>query len=312
MGVRPIVVVVGSCIADLAFQVTRLPRVGETILSHGLTASLGGKGFNQAVGLARLGVATSLVSAIGEDEPGGAFFRRCGEEGVSTDHLKTVKGRPTGIGVPLILPDGRNAIVVAPSAALCLNSGDIEVASLAIGGARALLLQLESSEESVLAALRTARRHGVVAVLNPAPVMPFAEPALLECDVVVPNETEASAILGEPVRVGREVVACRALRGLGPSVAVITLGERGAAISCADFEGVVSGFEVESIDTTGAGDAFCSGLTYGRVVGMGWQESMRFANACGALATTEVGAGPAMPRLDAVNELLGRSVVVDD
>ncbi len=94
---------------------------------------------------------------------------------------------------------------------------------------------------------------------------------------------------------GDALRAADRLRALGPEVAIVTLGERGAALSAPGIRRVMPAYPVEAVDSTGAGDAFCAGLVDARCRGAGWPEAVDFACACGALACRGPGAIPWLP-----------------
>jgi fructokinase len=182
-------------------------------------------------------------------------------------------------------------------------------------------LTTEPSRSTTLAAARRARDLGHWVSFDPN-VRPdlwdseqdararIAE-ALQLAHVVKLSSDEIGLLTGidDPVRAGRS------LCDVGPSLVVVTLGSEGCAYTTAMYAGVVPAFPVEARDPTGAGDAFMAGLLAELVrtetgpVGNGFAadaliQSLRFANAAGALATTEYGAIPALPRLDQVQRLL--------
>ena len=110
------VLVVGSVNVDLVIQGERLPLPGETVMGGTFKRFHGGKGGNQAVAAARLGVPVMLVAALGDDEFAGDARAALAREGVGTDVLVTLEH--TATGVALILVDGKaeNQISVAPGA----------------------------------------------------------------------------------------------------------------------------------------------------------------------------------------------------
>jgi ribokinase len=125
---------------------------------------------------------------------------------------------------------------------------------------------------------------------------------LLACvDVLTPNESEASVLTGAPDSLDR---AARRLLETGVEALVITLGARGALIVTQQGQQIVSGFPVKAVDTTAAGDAFNGGLAAALAVRRPLAEAVRFANACGALAATRLGAQPSLPTAEEVERFL--------
>jgi ribokinase len=294
-GTGPRVTVVGSCVMDFSLSVPRLPRVGETVVAHGVRVSHGGKGANQAIFLARLGAAVQLISCVGEDDFGRSFRAALASESVGSDFVAADPAAPTGLGVPMIVSGDANAIVVAPGASLRLDSAGVRRAAPWIASSQALLAQLEVPFEAILEAVGIARAAGVPVFLNAAPAVEGAAALCPAADVLIVNEEEAQALSGKPMRDDMEstVAAARALQRLGPEAVIVTLGRRGALLLLAgggDPPRLVPGFKVAAVDPTGAGDAFCAGLVSARCRGAGWPAAVELGNACGALAATGWGA----------------------
>lgn len=302
MAVRALVV--GSLVMDLSFRVPARPQPGEVIVATEFGAYRGGKGYNQAVALARLGADVTMVGAVGHDTDGDGFLDALEREGVDCGRVIQLRGVATAVAVPLITPDGKAAFVQYPGAnrqlapAHCADLPDCDV----------LLLQGEILPAASAQAARVIRGRGGQVVLNPAPVHEITEELLQAATVVVPNEVESSALLpargGESGEIG--VGAAEALR-TDDRIAVVTLGARGAAYAGPEGSGTVAPPAVEAVDSTGSGDSFCAGLAVGLAEELGLPEAVRFACAAGAHAATKPGAEPGLPRRSDVERLLGAS-----
>jgi ribokinase len=152
------------------------------------------------------------------------------------------------------------------------------------------VLQLEIPLETVYHTLRFAHAHGIRTILNPAPAQPldFREVAL--ADYVIPNETEAEALTGMPVRNPDQARACaQQLLEKGVRRVIVTLGSDGALCAGSDRTQHISAFPVQAFDTTGAGDAFIGGLAYFLATGCEEREAISRANLYAALSTLGVG-----------------------
>ncbi|MET0323759.1 MAG: PfkB family carbohydrate kinase, partial [Ilumatobacteraceae bacterium] len=198
-----------------------------------------------------------------------------------------------------------NTVIVVPLANHAVDVADVERLAGLIGGARVVLVQLELPLEAVVAAVTAARRAGAVTVLNPAPVAGDAASFAGIVDVVVPNESELALLTGtdgsDPAAAAGELAAIT-----GAGAVVVTLGERGALVWTAAAVTTVGPHAIDVVDTVGAGDAFCGMLAARLADGASLLDAVGHANAAGALATTRAGAGPSMPSIAEVEELLGR------
>jgi ribokinase len=299
------IVVVGSLNMDLVIRAPHIPRPGETVIGGEFLTAAGGKGANQAVAAARLGAQVSMVGRVGRDAFGGVLLENLEADGI--EHAFVVRDGEAATGVALIVVDdnGENSIVVSSGANMRLTPADVEAAEAVIATADALILQLEVPLESVVRSAELARAHGVQVVLNPAPARALPARLLSMVDVLVPNETEAALLTGLPVDTQEEAeAAAGALLGSGVGTVILTLGERGALPAGAGGMQVHPAFDVEPVDTTAAGDAFVAGLAVALAEGKGLDEAVRWANAAGGLAATQLGAQPSLPTRGALEQLL--------
>lgn len=311
------VVVIGSLNLDLTVAVPRLPQPGQTVAGPSASRSPGGKGANQAVAAARLGGRVRLAGLVGDDGFGAGLRSAVAAHGVDVAHVGVLQGSSTGMAFIVVEESGENMIAVAAGAngALTPESlGGGERLRALLGGAGALLLQLEIPVSTCVAAAQVARELGVSVVLNAAPVPAEVGPELGRllrlADVLIVNETEAMMLAGSidvgDVADAADVADPAALRSLGPDVVVVTLGHRGASVADGMSRIDVPGFSVESVDTVGAGDAFCGQFALAYAVKVPLAEAVRRACAAGALATTARGTQAAELTSARVEELSAR------
>ena len=171
-----------------------------------------------------------------------------------------------------------------------------------------MLLQLEIPLDTAACAADLAHQAGVRVILNPAPAPAGPLPAgLLNCvDILIPNESEAGALAGMRVSdLPSAKDAALRLINQGVGTVIITLGAKGALVVSPEVQQLVPGYPVAAVDTTASGDAFNGGLAVALAAGKGLVEAVRFANGCGALAATRLGAQPSLPSLDEVTSLMG-------
>ncbi len=300
---KPGILVVGSANIDLVTRVPQCPRAGETLIGAGFQTIPGGKGANQAVAAARLGVRTWFAGCVGDDAFGAIQRETLAAAGVDISRLKIHPDQPTGTAVIFVAETGQNSIVVVPSANYGILPDDVQALEPLFDEIDAVLLQLEIPLETVAATLNLARAKGVLSILDAGPAQKVAPELVGKAAVVSPNETEAEAMTGIAVNSVKDAArAAEALHGMGASEVVVKLGERGAYY-LGDESFHVPAFPVNAVDTTAAGDAFTAALAYA------WRlaprrEAIVFANAAGALAATVAGAQPSMPGIHAVNTFL--------
>ena len=290
---------VGAALIDLISYVPRLPAVGETLHGHEFRTGFGGKGANQAAMAAKLGARVSIVTRVGRDTFGDSMLENFRALGVDTSHVGVDESVSSGVAPIAVDPNGENAIVIVTGANARMTAADIERAREAIAAADVLVCQLEIPHDATLAALRIARDESTVAILNPAPAAIDLPHDVYElADVLCPNESEAALILGRQVGRGEEVAAIRDLRSFGARAVVLTLGERGCAISTDGEELLVPAEPVAAVDTTGAGDAFVGTLAVGLALGERLSAAAIRANHVAAMSVRLPGTQASFPSLD--------------
>ena len=304
-----IVLVLGSFVADLAFRASRLPAWGETLMGSAFALGPGGKGSNQAVAAARAGAAVQMVSKLGDDTFGRLARATWTQAGVD-DSLVSTCGTSTGAAAILIDERrGENAIIVVPGACFTLSPGEVDAIAGSIRRARVFLAQLELPIATVERGLTLARDAGVVTILNPAPApsAPLHDSLLQLADYVIPNESEAALLTGMSVGSITEAQnAAEALHSRGARTVIITLGERGALVAPRNAAPtlVPAFYAGPTVETTGAGDAFCGAFAAALAEGREATDAARFACAAAAISVTRAGTAPSMPNRAEIDGLL--------
>lgn len=283
------VCVIGSANLDVVARCERHPLPGETLLGTALAEHAGGKGLNQAVAAARSGARTTMIGALGNDEPGVRLRAVLEGEGINADHV-AVSDDITGRAIIVVDDRGENTIVVIPGA-----NATVQVPAT-LPSCRVVVAQLEVPISVVVEGFAAARVAGAITVLNPAPAAHLTAELLALADVVVPNEHELE-LLGGAER----------LIELGVQALVVTLGSRGVDLFTPTGRQHIASFAVDVVDTTGAGDAFCGSMCARLAAGDPLAAAVRWGAAAGALATTVAGAVPAQPTAAAIEALLSRT-----
>ena len=290
---RRALLVAGSANLDFVVRASHVPAPGETVLGREFNTFPGGKGANQAVACARAGgVETRMLLALGNDRFAATLEDSLEDAGVQLQIVRSTQ--PTGTAFICLSDDAENAITVAPGANTALAGNELS----SLHEISHLLLQLETPLEAVTDYAVLARNSGVQVTLNAAPAQALPTELLGSVDVLIVNEGELSTITGHR----GSVAECLGL--LDVPCVVVTLGARGCCARQGDAFFLQSGFTVQAVDTTAAGDTFCGALVAALHLGEALPAAMRYACAASALACTRLGAQSSIPQRAEVEALL--------
>lgn len=290
---RPDVVCIGILVADvLARPVDTVPWSSLAVVEE-LTLHGGGCALNTASALARLGSTAAVAGRVGADVFGDFLLGTLDARGIDRSAVIQDGAAPSSATVALVSGDGERTFLHLPGANACVRSEELDREVL-FGGrclhvAGALMLE-QLDGDPMAAVLAEGQAHGLYTSLDTAWDATGRWRRLDAClpylDLAVPSLEEAKAISGaeDPAR------AAAWFRERGVREVALTMGPSGCYASGDGFEGVVPAPHVQTVDGTGAGDAFAAGLLFGKLAGWDLARAARFANAAGALATTAVGA----------------------
>jgi ribokinase len=305
------VIVVGSINIDLVARSDVLPSPGETITGASFAQHHGGKGGNQAVAAARLGVPTAFVGAVGDDAFGTQARAALAAEGIDMAGLALVPS-PTGVALILVGAGGENLISVASGANAAVTP-DVVVAALARLGpisGDVVLVGHEIPTSAARAALGAARSAGATTILNPAPAGGIDRSTFGLADILTPNRGELATIAaddarrigraarssGEPATLGSTLLDANSEGGGVRAAVIVTLGAAGAVLLRRGHDPIdLSAPAVGAVDTVGAGDAFNGALAAGLAAGLDLDDAARRAVAAASVSTTREGAREGMP-----------------
>lgn len=290
------VLVIGSVNMDLVTKTSEVPKIGETLMGESFFTIPGGKGANQAVAAARLGAEVTFIGCVGNDTFGRQLTEELSKEGIHTSYVKTVTHTTTGTA-SITLSNGDNSIIVVPGANFAVSPEYVQSFEHVIAETDILLLQLEIPLESVLEAVKIAKKYRVKVILNPAPIQPLPKDLLEQVDYLTPNEHEHDLLLSLPELTTQEL---KAIKGK----CIVTKGSKGVALMQDGVAKVIPSLKVEVVDTTGAGDSFNGALALSINEGMSLEAACTFSNAVGALSVTKLGAQGGMPSREEVEEFL--------
>jgi len=289
---------------DIVVSMPRLPRIGETMHGHHVRYVPGGKGANQAYGLARLAAPVAMVGLLGSDAFGERIREQLATAGVQLSSLEMSEEHATGTAHISHTPED-NCIVVVPGANAVCDAAYVERHADTIRGAAVTVAQLEIPLAAVERAFAIAKEGGGITVLNPAPAAELPDSLLALTDYVTPNETEWAMLSGMPEGGGaageedrRLAASLQAWEAAHRAKVIVTRGARGCSFLADGQLSTVPAPKVQVVDTTGAGDAFNAAFAYGLLRGKPLQANCAFAVSAASRAVQVFGAQDGMPHLE--------------
>ncbi len=290
MAKQSFIAVVGSANVDLTTFNDVFPRPGETIFGKKFDLGFGGKGANQAVAARLCGSKVGMVAKVGSDLFGPATIKNFESQGIDATHVRIAEGVSSGVAPIFVDPNGQNRIIVVKGANDTLSPEDVDAAAPLLRKADTIVMQFEIPLRTVYHTVKFAKANAIRCIVNPAPAQPVDFKELGAADYLIPNESEASTIAGMPVQSIDDAKKCaEVLLRQGIRRVVITLGERGSLVAGPDGMELIPAFEVQAVDTTGAGDAFIGSFAVFLGEGLPEKEALTRANLFAALSTTKVG-----------------------
>lgn len=290
------IVVLGSTNTDMVITGKKIPVPGETVSGGTFLMNPGGKGANQAVAVARLSAkkgACSFIAKVGNDLFGRETAVRMRKDGIDAK-LIVDRREPSGTALILVDAKGQNVISVALGANGTLSPKDVAKFRKSIENAAALLMQLETPMETVVAAAKWAHAKGVPVILNPAPAAKLPGELYKCLDWITPNETEAELLTGVKVtdaKSAQKAVDVLLKRGVGH--VVVTMGSKGAY--CGNCRKLYPCRKVKAVDCVAAGDTFNGAFVVALAEGKCCKEAIAFAQKASAISVTRPGAQSSVP-----------------
>jgi len=293
------VVAVGAATIDLVIRVEELPGYDGKVTGQHIGWLPGGTVANFACAASRLGLRAGFLGTVGDDPQGQLAVDDFVRFGVQLDRLVTLANTATLYTVILLPPGGERAIVVVPTYPedTPLTTQD----AACITSARALYTMTSSASRfEKLAAL--AHEGGGVVMIDVEPTLALDAGRLARMlavtDLASFNQAGLQSVTGHAET--DLAAAARQMLRLGPEVVVVTLGRQGSLVVTAGQEIHAPGFEVQVVDTTGAGDCFNAAFLSGYLSGWSLERTAVFANAAAALSVTGLGPRGGIPSREQV------------
>ena len=291
------ILVIGSLNFDIILEQERLPHMGETFQVDRVTTGGGGKGANQAVQAAKLGVPTMMIGALGRDLYGRHIEAQLQDFGVDTSHiLKTDES--TGLGINNVLRDGSVFGNIVRGANFALTADYLVGLENEIAQSSVVLFQMEIPTAVTELGIELAKKHGSYVILNAAPALPIDESRLSMVDCLIVNEMEASYYAGQSVQtLADALVACEILHQKVSDLVIITLGAGGSLLYNGKEKIFIPAQKVRAVDTTGAGDSYVGVFAAKLLQDLSPEEAAVWATLAASITVTEPGTQVAMPSL---------------
>jgi 2-dehydro-3-deoxygluconokinase len=266
----------------------------------------GGDTSNAAIAAARQGARVGYITALGQDMPGDSFMALWAREGVDASTVIRTERWLTGVYFVTHDERGHHFLHYRTNSAAA-NYTVTDLPSAAIAAARMFYVSgisqgiSDSATDAVFAAIDIARRNGVKVAYDtnyrprlwpPARAAAVMHAAMAQTDYALPGIEDVQTLtsLTEP-----EAMLDFYLR-LGPKVVVLKMGESGAWLATPEHRVHIPKHDVQVVDATGAGDAFCGSFLARILAGDAPEQAARYANVAAALKCTGYGAVAPIPR----------------
>ncbi len=284
-------IVVGSINTDITLNVDEAPKPGSTIITTSSSTTLGGKGANQAIGAAKLGREVVILGKTGNDYDSNVVYDTFKKEHVLTHGLRRDSRSLTGKAYIHVLKDAESTITILPGANLHLLPEDILSREHLFKGCGYCLISTEIPEETVIQALKTAKKHQVKTIVKPAALSSLPEDLLENTDIFVPNKNEASVLCPNTADVEKQA---EFFLSKGCPVIIITLGHRGCYLKTEKESTYFPASNFPSVDSTGGADAFIAALASYLTEGYPLIKAIRIASYAAGFCVSRAGVVPAL------------------
>jgi len=292
------VVCFGALNTDRLYKVDRIAKEGEERIITDFREAPGGSAANTAAGLARLGVKTGFIGKVANDLEGQLLLEDFRREGVNIDGIIVSGDGRSGVVMGYVDERGERALYVDPGVNNSLGFEEIDLEYA--GSTRFLHLTSFVGDKPFIAQKRLVEAlsgKGVKVSFDPGDIyarkgLAALKPIMERCFIVFPNENELRLLTGEGYENGS-----KALIKLGVSIVAVKLGGMGCYVTDGEESHLIEPYKVEVVDTTGAGDAFCTGFLYGLINNKGLRECGKLGNFVASRCITKIGARKGLPKL---------------
>jgi ribokinase len=294
------IVVFGSINTDLVIKSPYIPENGETLKGSEFYISHGGKGANQAVAASVLGGDVQMIGCLGNDSFGKEALVALKNYHVGTTYVKVLDNVYSSVAV-IIHVDNDNRIILGSGSNDYLTANDLEFFFQKHNTEKGIFItQLENNHNEVFKALKMAKENKMITIFNPTPARILPKEVYKNVDILIVNQSESQIITGIYPKNGEDSQKVYdILSEYGLNKLIITLGKSGSIVFD-EKKTTIPGFKVNTVDSTGAGDAYIGALAFGLSKDETITEAAKLASQVSALCVTKNGAQTAMPTYEEV------------
>ncbi len=301
------IIVFGGANVDFIIKSSRFPKAKGVVGDGVFSQMSGGTGVNHTVAIGKAGGKPIFIGALGTDIYADKLQLKMLEYGANTRHIFYKDDVSTGVAMIMVNEEGENMVSIAPGANAYLSVEDIQsIEDNIFEDVAYAVLQLEIPKKTAEYVIELCAKRQIPLLLNFSPVIDLAPSLFSKVSLVLINQREAELITGikETDVLANLPKVVTLLKEKGFQKGVINIGKNGSYLFDQNMEKHIEGFKVEVLDTTAAGDAFCGNLVHKLVEGESYEESVRYANAAGAISVSRLGTLASLPTKDEVETFL--------
>lgn len=292
------VVGIGAAVYDTLIEMSHFPEEDVKIRAERVFSSGGGPVSNALVCLAKLGVGASYLGLLSDDEIGHRLKEEFERFGVDASEARFLKGYAPFTSYIILSKDNGTRTCLFDKGNVPDDPSQLSFTALS----SADVLHLDGNNlETAKAGIKEAKRLGVKVSLDAGSVYPHIEDILPDIDILIPSEEFALRYTGKKTA---EEALLALNEAFHPEVLLITQGVKGGIFLEGKSIKHYDAFQVECVDSNGAGDTFHGAFLAAYLEGKDIGEAARFASAVSALKCQKAGMRTALPSLEATLDFL--------
>lgn len=298
------IITMGSINQDIFVNADQYPKLGDTVWVKSVNNQPGGKGANQAISLSKIGNEVRFIGAVGQDNQGQNMLDNLKKYGVNTEYISIKDDINTGTFIVILDGNGENTMLGTLGANNYLTELEIKNA-FENTDAQYFLLQLETNKDAIEKSIEIAKQKDIKIILDPAPADGYDEKFLKHAFIVTPNQQEAEVISGVEVN-DRESAekAAKIIKAKGAENVIVKMGDKGSLILANDKTTFVPAYQVDVVNTVGAGDVFAAAITVYLNNSLNIEEAVKFASAASAIKVSKEETQEAIPSYSEIIEFM--------